>query len=81
MTYTFFKSDLKVNKYIFIKEENMNVNVAKLLCMISMKKAEDKSLSVKWIRCLHNLMQVNKTLLNFVRRKNYDNIHLKDILN
>jgi len=57
----------------------MNINVGKLLCMISMKKSENKCLSIEWIRCLHNLMQTNKELLNFIRRKNYGNIYLDDL--
>jgi SNF2 family DNA or RNA helicase len=57
----------------------MNINVGKLLCMISMKKSESKCLSIEWIRCLHNLMQTNKELLNFIRRKNYGNIYLDDL--
>ena len=57
----------------------MDVNVAKLISMIILKKAEIKSLPLMWIKCLYNFMQVNKGLLNFIKKKNYGNIHLDDL--
>ena len=57
----------------------MNINTAKLLSQLIFQKAESKCLSLLWIRCLYNLMQINKTMLNFIKKKNYGNLHLDDL--
>ena len=57
----------------------MDINTAKLLCQLIIQKAESKCLSLMWIRCLYNLMQLNKTMLNFIKKKNYGNLHLDDL--
>jgi SNF2 family DNA or RNA helicase len=57
----------------------MNINIAKLLCLVILQKAESKSLSLMWVRCLYNMMQMNKTMLNFIKKKNYGNLHLDDL--